>query len=77
MRRDGTVSLEIQGDSFHLRQLDVHDPSHAAWLQAAGKCDVLVISGDNLEITETSSDVTAAAKIGTLAAGWVPTRAPN
>ncbi|GAB3557703.1 hypothetical protein GCM10027405_02950 [Arthrobacter alkaliphilus] len=70
--QQGFISHEIHEDVYYSRQLDLHDPAHTAWLQATRHSDVLVISGDHLDITSSGLDLRAAAHLGTLVTGWVP-----
>lgn len=46
----------------------------AEWLKAASSGNVMIISGDNVVITETRLDIDAAARLGTLVIGYVPVR---
>lgn len=71
----GLVSLLINGDQMYARQLNPAAAGDAAWLQAATReGNVLVISGDYLQITGTGLNIGAAAALGTLVTGNVPVR---
>jgi hypothetical protein len=75
MRSDNLLTLSIDGEPVYAEQLDPMKPDDAQWLQQAAKEGaVLVISGDNLIITETLLDVDAAASLGTLVIGKVTVR---
>lgn len=72
---DNLVTLNIAGETVYAEQLDPMKPDDAEWLeQAAAEGSVLVISGDNLVITDTELDVDAAASLGTLVIGKVTVR---
>jgi hypothetical protein len=70
----GFVTLTIAGESIFSEQLDPENPDDAEWLAVAVKGKVLIISGDNLVITDTRIDVDTAARMGTLVIGYVPVR---
>lgn len=70
----GFLTLNVGGETIYAEQLDADDPEDAEWLGAAGSGSVLIISGDNLVITDTRLDVDAAAQLGTLVIGVVPVR---
>jgi hypothetical protein len=46
-------------------QIELSDPEDVAWLGAADKGPVLVLGGDNIIVTDTTLDITAAASMGT------------
>ena len=72
---EGVVQFSIEEDLLYRDQLDLApDNGHDAhWLQAARAAGyVLVIGGDNLDITEAVLDLHGAARQGTLAIGTVP-----
>jgi hypothetical protein len=54
--------------------LDPTDPTDASWMQAAHGSEILVITGEGIEIEPTSGhlDFSAAARLGSLVTGWVP-----
>lgn len=71
----GLVRLRIDGEVMYRQQLNSADAGDTEWFEAAvreGK--VLVISGDYLEFTDTGLSMEAAARLGTLATGYVPFR---
>nr|WP_015061933.1 hypothetical protein [Arthrobacter sp. J3.40]AFK89310.1 hypothetical protein [Arthrobacter sp. J3.40] len=68
----GAVQLHVDGLLMCSQQLDSGDRNDAAWLHAAGAGRVLVISGDNLTFTDADLELTAAARLGTLVTGIVP-----
>lgn len=70
----GFLTLNIGGETIYAEQLNPKNPDDAEWMEAAGNGSVLIISGDNLLITETRLDVGAAARLGTLVIGFVPVR---
>jgi hypothetical protein len=70
----GFLTLNIGGETIFAEQLNPENPDDAEWLQSAGNGSVLIISGDNLVITETKIDVDTAARLGTLVIGYVPVR---
>jgi hypothetical protein len=74
MAPQGLITLDVGGEAMYREQLDPASPDDAEWLEAAGNGTVLVISGDNLVITETSPDIGPAARLGTLVIGNVSVR---
>jgi hypothetical protein len=72
MGDDGVVQLHVDGVLMCSQKLDRNDANDARWLQTAGAGRVLVISGDNMTLTETDLELTAAAQLGTLVTGIVP-----
>ncbi|MFF2032620.1 hypothetical protein [Arthrobacter sp. NPDC058192] len=68
------LTLNIGGETVYAEQLNPETRANARWMEAARKGNVLVISGDNLVITEHGLDVAAAAQLGTLVIGFVPFR---
>lgn len=68
------LTLDVGGEAMYREQLDPESPDDAEWLQAAGNGGILVIAGDNLLITESSLDIAAAARLGTLVLGVVTVR---
>ncbi|MBT2550892.1 hypothetical protein [Arthrobacter sp. ISL-65] len=75
MTPEGAILFSIGGEILYRDQLDLHpDETHdAPWLQAARTAGyILVISGDNLDITEAVLDIHGAAREGTLVTGMVP-----
>lgn len=71
LARRGEVQLHVDGLLMCSQQLDRRNPHDADWLQAAREGRVLVISGDNLTLTDTGLELTAAARLGTLVTGFV------
>lgn len=71
LARRGEVQLHVDGLLMCSQQLDRRNRHDAAWLQAAREGRVLVISGDNLTLTDTGLELTAAARLGTLVTGFV------
>jgi hypothetical protein len=72
---DGVIQFSINGDLLYRDRLepDPDNPHDAHWLQAALTAGyILVISGDNLDITEAILDIHGAAREGTLVIGTVP-----
>jgi hypothetical protein len=72
---DGVIEFSINGDLLYRDRLepDPDNPHDAHWLQAALTAGyILVISGDNLDITEAILDIHGAAREGTLVIGTVP-----
>jgi hypothetical protein len=72
--RQGRICLTLDGQPFCRETLDPEDRDDAVWLEAARRDAVLVISGDNLLISNTELDITEAARMGTLVTGLVSTR---
>lgn len=70
----GLVTLHADGEQMYSQQLDPRDPDQAGWLKAAKEGAVVVMSGDNLDFTETGPSLDAAARLGTLVVGRVPVR---
>ncbi|MFF2316561.1 hypothetical protein ACFVTE_09850 [Arthrobacter sp. NPDC058097] len=69
----GLLRLRIDGEVLYREQLNTGNADDAEWLQAAAQGGhILVISGDNLGITETGLDINPAARHGTLVIGTVP-----
>jgi hypothetical protein len=69
---NGLLQLSIAGEILFSEQLDLENADDAEWLHiAAHSGQILVISGDNLDITNTSLDLRTAAKHGTLVTGVV------
>jgi hypothetical protein len=69
----GLLCLTLDGEILYREQLHPANADDAEWLQAATSSGhILVISGDNLDITETGLDVRPAARHGTLVIGTVP-----
>ncbi|MFE4837285.1 hypothetical protein ACFRAU_21725 [Arthrobacter sp. NPDC056691] len=70
---DGFLRLKLDGELLYREQLHLGSADDAEWLQAAAHGGhILVISGDNLGITETGLDISPAARHGTLVIGTVP-----
>ncbi|WP_306922764.1 hypothetical protein [Arthrobacter globiformis] len=72
---EGVLLFSIDGEILYRDQLelDPDNPHDAPWLQAARTAAyILVISGDNLDITEAILDIHGAARQGTLVIGTVP-----
>ena len=69
---EGLILLTISGETLYSEQLDPGNPDDGHWLQAARTGFVLVISGDNLDISGTNLDIHTAAQQGTLVVGAVP-----
>jgi hypothetical protein len=72
---EGVILFRIDGEILYRDQpeLDGDDTPDAYWLQAARTAGyILVISGDNLDITEAGVDIHGAARQGTLVIGTVP-----
>lgn len=68
----GLLQLRIDGEILYREQLHPGNADDAEWLQAAARSGhILVISGDNLSITETGLDIHPAARHGTLVIGTV------
>jgi hypothetical protein len=65
----GTVQLHVSGLLMCSQQLDRTNHDDAAWLQAAEAGRVLVISGDNLTVTDSDLELTAGARLGTPVTG--------
>jgi hypothetical protein len=69
---NGLLQLSIAGEILYREQLDPENADDAEWLhRAAHSGQILVISGDNLDIRNTSLDLRTAAKHGTLVIGDV------
>lgn len=68
------VTLTVGGEPIYSEELNLLNYDDVEWLQAAGKGSALVIAGDNLVITDTMLDMSAAAQLGTLVIGYVPVR---
>ncbi|MBT2522600.1 hypothetical protein [Arthrobacter sp. ISL-28] len=68
------LTLIIGGEPIYSEQLNPRNPDDARWLEAAANGSALIIAGDNLVITDTMLDVSAAAHLGTLVIGYVPIR---
>lgn len=69
----GLLQLSITGETLYRERLDPDNDDDAEWLHiAAHSGQILVISGDNLEIASTGLDLRTAAKQGTLVIGTVP-----
>ncbi|MBT2548046.1 hypothetical protein [Arthrobacter sp. ISL-65] len=69
----GAILLSIDGQILYREQLDPDHTDDAQWLEAAARRrHILIISGDNLDITDTSLDLHSAAGQGTLVIGTVP-----
>jgi hypothetical protein len=75
--RGGLIALDVGGETMYREQLDPESPDDAGWLQAAGNGSVLVIGGDNLLISDSSVDIVAAARLGTLVIGNVSVRSAS
>jgi hypothetical protein len=67
----GLLTLHLEGERMYLQQFSPSHPDDAGWLEAARAGAVLVISGDNLNFTDTWPDFEAAARLDTLVAGRV------
>ncbi|MFE4543525.1 hypothetical protein [Arthrobacter sp. NPDC056727] len=68
----GLLRLRLDGEILYREQLHPANADDAEWLQAAANSgNILVISGDNLNITETGLDIRPAARHGTLVIGTV------
>ncbi|MBT2523298.1 hypothetical protein [Arthrobacter sp. ISL-28] len=73
LRATGAVlTLTIGGEPIYSEQLNPRNPDDAQWLEAAAHGAALIIAGDNLVITDTMLDVSAAAHLGTLVIGYIP-----
>ena len=73
MAPGGLLQLRIDGEILYREQLHPGDANDAEWLEAAAQAGhILVISGDNLSITDTDLDINRAARHGTLVIGTVP-----
>jgi hypothetical protein len=69
---NGLLQLSIAGEILYREQLDSENADDAEWLHiAAHSGRILVISGDNLDITNTSLDLHTAANHGALVIGAV------
>jgi hypothetical protein len=69
----GLLRLRLEGEILYREQLHPDSADDAEWLQAVAHAGlILVISGDNLNITESGLDIHAAARHGTLVIGTVP-----
>jgi hypothetical protein len=69
----GLLRLRIDGEILYREQLHPGNADDAEWLQAAARAGlILIISGDNLGISQTGLDIHAAARHGTLVIGTVP-----
>ncbi|MBT2554917.1 hypothetical protein [Arthrobacter sp. ISL-5] len=66
------LTVTVGGETIYSEQLNLKNPDDAQWLEAAGKGSALLIAGDNLVITDTMLDMSAAAHLGTLVIGYVP-----
>jgi hypothetical protein len=71
----GLVTLDVGGETIYSEQLDLMKPDAAEWLDHAAHGSVMVIAGDNLVITESALNLTAAAAMATLVIGKAPVRA--
>jgi hypothetical protein len=72
---EGVILFSIGGEILYREQLNLDPPNSrdAHWLQAARTAGyIMVISGDNLDITEAVLDIHGAAREGTLVTGMVP-----
>jgi hypothetical protein len=72
---EGVVLFTVGGEVLYRDELDLgpDNARDAPWLQAARTAGyILVISGDNLDITEAVLDIHGAAREGTLVIGTVP-----
>jgi hypothetical protein len=70
---EGLLRLRLDGEILYREQLHPGSADDAEWLQAVARAGhILVISGDNLNITEIGLDIHAAAQHGTLVIGTVP-----
>lgn len=70
----GFLTLIVGGEPVYVEKINPENPDDAQWLDAASNGQVLIISGDNLVITESKLDIEAAAQPGTLVIGFVPVR---
>ena len=69
----GLLRLTVEEEILYREQLDPRDADDAEWLQAAALTgNILLISGDHLDITGRDLDIGAAARHGTLVVGTVP-----
>lgn len=69
----GLLRLRIDGEILYREQLHPGEADDAEWLRAAAHAgNILVISGDNLSISERGLDIHPAARHGTLVVGSVP-----
>jgi hypothetical protein len=62
---EGLTSLALAGTPICRMQIELSDPEDVAWRGAADKGPVLVLGGDNIIVTDTTLDITAAASMGT------------
>jgi hypothetical protein len=70
---EGLLRLRIEGEILYREQLHPGTADDAEWLRATARHGhILVISGDNLDITQTGLDINPAARHGTLVTGIVP-----
>jgi hypothetical protein len=72
---EGVIKFRIDGEVLHHERLQLNQPyaPDAQWLQAARSAGhVLIISGDNLDISESTLGLHGAARQGTLVIGTVP-----
>jgi hypothetical protein len=67
------VCIQIWGEQMYSHWLDAADAGDAHWLRtAAREGQILVMSGDYLDITDAGLNLAAAARLGTLVTGNVP-----
>lgn len=71
---EGLITLHADGEQMYSQQLDLRDPDQASWLEASREGTLFVMSGDNLDFTETGPSFDVAARLGTLVAGRVTVR---
>lgn len=70
---DGLISLEFDNKRVWSRRFDLKDAETALWLTAAQTREVTLISGDDVQVTETEIDLTLAAVMGKLVIARIPT----
>ncbi|WP_146033129.1 hypothetical protein [Arthrobacter sp. AFG20] len=69
----GLLRFSSAGEVLYREQLNPQDADDAEWITAATAAGrILIISGDYLNITDTSLDLRTAARRGTLVIGTVP-----
>jgi hypothetical protein len=69
----GVLQLNMSGQVLYREQLQPQSHNDVEWIQATADAGhVLLISGDNLDITDTGLDISTAARQGTLVIGTVP-----
>lgn len=70
---ENLLLLTVNGNGLYREQLDARNPDDAEWINATAQAgQILIISGDNLHITDTALDLRLAARHGTLVTGTIP-----